>query len=199
MPKVVPEYKEQARKRILEAANAEFAQKGYRKTTMSDIARRMGVSKGALYQYFRSKEALLGAIASSFVEKEIKKEVSASRKKCSIETPARAFGRILISMPSWYPTMICEFISEAHLDRNAEKRAMAIHQRIMVVFSKYLEDRRIAGEIQSDVDTEMVARGLVALQLGLIALIASGLPRSQAVEIWTETVERLGHGLERRR
>ena len=32
MPKVVPEYKEQARKRIMDAASAEFAKKGYRKS-----------------------------------------------------------------------------------------------------------------------------------------------------------------------
>jgi AcrR family transcriptional regulator len=198
MPKVLPEYKEKAMKRILRAASAEFAHRGYRNTTMNDIAKRMGVSKGALYQYFSGKDALLAAIADSYVEREIKRAISASRKEGSTETPASAFGGILTSMPRWYPTMICEFISDAHLDEDAQKRAMAIPQRITDIFSKYLEDRRIAGEIQSDVDTEMVASGLVALQLGLVALIASGFPRSQAVEIWTEMVERLGRGLQRR-
>lgn len=191
MPKVLPGYKEKAIKRILGAAAAEFARNGYRKTTMDDIARRVGVSKSALYQYFSSKDRLLGAVARSYVEREIKKGISSSRADGSIETPASAFARILSSMPKGYPTLICEFISEARLDSSVRKQAMAIPQEIMVIFSKYLEEQRIAGEIPSDVDTESIARGLVTLQLGLIALVASGFPRSQAVKIWTDMVERL--------
>jgi AcrR family transcriptional regulator len=43
---------------LLEAATKVFAQKGYRQTQMSDIAREMGVSQGTLYNYVESKEAL---------------------------------------------------------------------------------------------------------------------------------------------
>ena len=38
MPKVVPEYKEQATKKILEAARSVFAEKGYHDARMEDIA-----------------------------------------------------------------------------------------------------------------------------------------------------------------
>jgi len=58
MPKVVPEYKEEAKSRILDAANKVFAEKGYHEATMDDIAKRLGVSKGAIYLYFSSKEDL---------------------------------------------------------------------------------------------------------------------------------------------
>src|SRR5437870_13659978 len=65
MPKVVPEYKEEAKSRILEAANKVFAEKGYHEATMDDIAKRLGVSKGAIYLYFSSKEDLFEAMVKT--------------------------------------------------------------------------------------------------------------------------------------
>ena len=65
MPKVVPEYKEEARSRILNAANKVFAEKGYHEATMEDIAKRLGVSKGAIYLYFSSKEDLFEAMVKT--------------------------------------------------------------------------------------------------------------------------------------
>jgi len=62
MPRVVPEYKEEAKNRIVSAANQVFAEKGYRQATMDDVAKKIGVSKGALYLYFASKEELFEAI-----------------------------------------------------------------------------------------------------------------------------------------
>src|SRR3989442_10627140 len=62
MPRVVPEYKEEAKSRIVSAANHVFAEKGYRQATMDDVAKKIGVSKGALYLYFASKEELFEAI-----------------------------------------------------------------------------------------------------------------------------------------
>ena len=56
MPKVIPEYKEEAKAKIIKAARSVFSQKGYHDATMDDIATEVGVSKGALYSYFESKE-----------------------------------------------------------------------------------------------------------------------------------------------
>ena len=63
MPKVIPEYKEAAKSKIVEAARIVFAKKGYHDATMDDIAKEVGVSKGALYSYFKSKEDLLKEIS----------------------------------------------------------------------------------------------------------------------------------------
>src|SRR5437773_12345534 len=65
MPRVVPEYKEEARTRILTAANQVFGEKGYRQATMEEVAKKLGVSKGALYLYFASKEEWFEAIAQA--------------------------------------------------------------------------------------------------------------------------------------
>jgi len=59
MPKVIPEYKKLARKRIIDAAYKIFYKKGYHSSTMNDVAKEVGVSKGSLYSYFKSKEELL--------------------------------------------------------------------------------------------------------------------------------------------
>jgi AcrR family transcriptional regulator len=62
MAKVVTGYKVQARARIVDAARAVFRKKGFRAASMADIAREIGVSKGAIYLYFRTKSDLLAAI-----------------------------------------------------------------------------------------------------------------------------------------
>ncbi len=47
---------------ILDAAEPLFSANGYRKTTVSDIAKKMGVAQGMLYYYFKSKEEILEAL-----------------------------------------------------------------------------------------------------------------------------------------
>ena len=51
------------RRQIIEGARAVFLALGFDAASMSDIARKAGVSKGTLYVYFDSKEALFQAIA----------------------------------------------------------------------------------------------------------------------------------------
>jgi len=51
--------------RIRDAATSVFAEKGYRRTRMADIAAVAGVSPGALYRYVESKDALLLLVFSS--------------------------------------------------------------------------------------------------------------------------------------
>ncbi len=48
--------------RIHEAAAADFLKRGFRKATLRDIARAAGVTTGALYGYYDSKEALFEAL-----------------------------------------------------------------------------------------------------------------------------------------
>jgi AcrR family transcriptional regulator len=73
MPKVVAEYKAQARARILEGARAVFRRNGLAGSTMDDIAEEIGVSKGALYLYFRTKSELLTALQAQFRQEVLSK------------------------------------------------------------------------------------------------------------------------------
>ncbi len=50
--------KQESRERLLAAAAASFAEKGYDGCSVADIASRAGMAQGALYVHFRGKEAL---------------------------------------------------------------------------------------------------------------------------------------------
>ena len=51
--------KEERQREILMAAMQAFAEQGYDKTSVEDIVRISGLSKGTLYWYFKNKEAIL--------------------------------------------------------------------------------------------------------------------------------------------
>ena len=61
MPKMNNELREQ---RILDVAANLFVHYGYDKTTVSDIAREAGISKGAVYLQFKGKQELLESLIS---------------------------------------------------------------------------------------------------------------------------------------
>ena len=52
----------QREQRILDAAAELLLRYGYDKTTISDVAKTAGVSKGAIYLHFESREALFDAL-----------------------------------------------------------------------------------------------------------------------------------------
>ena len=60
MPKVTEEHLEARRTQILDAAVACFSRNGFHQTTMHDICSEAGLSPGAVYRYFDSKEAMIG-------------------------------------------------------------------------------------------------------------------------------------------
>lgn len=57
---------------IIDSALQVFAEKGYADATMTDIAKKAGVSTPALYEYFKTKEDLLFAIPEKFMEEPIR-------------------------------------------------------------------------------------------------------------------------------
>jgi AcrR family transcriptional regulator len=68
------------KKAIIEAAINLFAQKGFSSTSVQEIASEAGISKGAFYLHFKSKDALLLAILSYYFET-ISERVAAIEKK----------------------------------------------------------------------------------------------------------------------
>ena len=62
MARVTEAHVEARRNQILDAAWSCFARRGYHQTTMQDIATDAGISAGAIYRYYASKEAVLAAI-----------------------------------------------------------------------------------------------------------------------------------------
>ena len=56
------------KERIMEAALELFAQNGYLGTSMNDIAKQLGITKGALYKHYLSKQEILDSITQRMNE-----------------------------------------------------------------------------------------------------------------------------------
>jgi len=63
--------KENTRMGIIDAATRLFAEQGYQQTTISEIAKRVGLAEGSIYDHFRGKEDLLLTIPDVWVTKAI--------------------------------------------------------------------------------------------------------------------------------
>ena len=66
-PKQYEEIREEKIALIMDTALEHFASEGYYRTTINHITRHAGISKGLMYNYFESKEALLKAIIEKSV------------------------------------------------------------------------------------------------------------------------------------
>jgi TetR/AcrR family transcriptional regulator, transcriptional repressor of aconitase len=68
MPKVSAQYRGERRAHILGAARRCFVRDGFHQTSMQDLVREAGMSSGAVYRYFPSKDAMIVAIAEENLE-----------------------------------------------------------------------------------------------------------------------------------
>jgi AcrR family transcriptional regulator len=71
MPKVSQAHELEVRQRIVRAALQVFAERGFHGATMQDIVRRSGLSVGAIYTYFKSKDDLILAGCDLITDQEM--------------------------------------------------------------------------------------------------------------------------------
>ena len=74
-------YPEETVQKILDIAGRLFMEKGYDRTSIQDIVNELGMSKGAVYHHFQSKEEIFNRICSDFYDdgcwyEEIRKDKS---------------------------------------------------------------------------------------------------------------------------
>lgn len=82
----------QASKEKIRAAAMElFIKQGYYATSISDIAKQAGISKGLLYNYYKGKEELL----SEMVEARIKEVVGVMEEAFTLNTPRERLEHII--------------------------------------------------------------------------------------------------------
>jgi len=130
---------------ILAAATAVFAQKGFAKTSMNDIVRASGLSKGGVYWHFKSKDAIIEAIFEQFFTGQIEvlesvynSPGSAGEKLLHL---AILSGSDLMEMAQQFPSPL-EFYAlaardnvltdalQTYLERNLERTCSMIQQGI---------------------------------------------------------------------
>lgn len=59
---------EERRQEIIEAARELFQTQQYEMTTMNDVMKKLGIAKGTIYHYFKSKEELLEAVVERMAD-----------------------------------------------------------------------------------------------------------------------------------
>jgi len=189
MPKVVPEYKEEAKSRILEAANKVFAEKGYHEATMDDIAKRLGVSKGAIYLYFASKEDLFEAMCKTAPQafKEILYS-SFGTDTNPVQSATQFFDKML-KLSASNPGLSFEILSEASRNPNLKRILRQNHAEYEEVLTSFLAEGRKRRIVADNLNIHSLANSLIALWNGLETLLVSGLPVDDARQAWLEALK----------
>ena len=84
---------------LFDTAAALFAEKGYHGTSINDLARAMGLQKGSLYHYFKSKEELLFRLLDEYITAALN-EVE---KICALEdTPSEKLRQFMLFYSGFY-------------------------------------------------------------------------------------------------
>ncbi len=76
-----------AKDRILQAARAVFAQKGFNGARVNEIARDAGVNKALIYYYFDSKRAILNELIEGFVRRTTQALISFAQASGPVDSP----------------------------------------------------------------------------------------------------------------
>lgn len=85
MPRVSQAHLDARRDQILDAARALFAAQGFARTSMPDIMRKSGLSVGAIYRYFTSKDEIIRAICAEGTQA-LPSELTASAIRTFLES-----------------------------------------------------------------------------------------------------------------
>jgi len=189
MPKVVPEYKEEAKSRILEAANKVFAERGYHEATMDDIAKRLGVSKGAIYLYFSSKEDLFEAMCKTAPQAFKEILYSSFGDEANPVQSATQFFDKMLKLSASNPGLSFEILSEASRNPSLKRILKQNHEEYERVLTGFLAEGRKRKIVGDNLDIRPLANALIALWNGLETLLVAGLPIDQARRAWLEALK----------
>ncbi|MEZ5938544.1 MAG: TetR/AcrR family transcriptional regulator [Hyphomonadaceae bacterium] len=158
------EAKDTRRNALLAAALDEFVERGFAAAKIDDIARRAGLSKGALYLYFDSKEALFkglietvamprveeieAAIAGAPSIRQALEVMSAIAPTIIRESPLPRFMKVLIGDAKTFPDILQSYRRE-------------VLERVLGAISAALERAMDRGEIARH-DPDLLARIVVS-------------------------------------
>ncbi len=158
------EAKDERRQAVLAAALDEFFEWGFSAARMDDIARRAGVSKGALYLYFDSKKALFTALIDEFAAPNVERLGAAAREAGGGVAAIRALMRLapILLRETPVPKIVKVLISDAFAfpDVVAAYRRDVVERGLNLI-AGVLEKARAQGELEID-DPHLTARLIVA-------------------------------------
>jgi len=188
VPKVVPTYAEDAKKRILHAASEEFREKGYFQSTMDGIANRLGISKGAIYRYFESKEKILSALYATAPDNLRSLFLVAS--KDPVLASREVFDK-MATKPN--ANLFVDFLAEASVNTDLQKTMRQNIEKFSAALESVISQknstkvRTTCSKSSERIHDSIVTLGLVFN--GLLCWLAIGVSEEVVRETWTKAVD----------
>lgn len=165
-----PDVSEERRNQILEAAVTVFAQQGFHESRMDDIARQAGLSKGALYLYYKSKDAIIAALLKYLFAQESKRLqafVEADNTR-SVRERIVSLTHQLTALMKWMSAMrpiAFEFYAVAGRQKEVRLFLRDYYREYRVKLGSLIQHGIERGEFRV-VDAEAIATTLIALYEG---------------------------------
>jgi AcrR family transcriptional regulator len=190
MPKMYPGYRDEVRKKIVTEAAALFMEKAYSATTMDDIAARLGVTKAAIYQYYKSKVDLFAAVAE-FQRQELAGMLEQSFAGREMREGAAVLFDALLEYINRSREMYSDVMAVA--GHNESLRAILREDRNgdLAVIERFIDGQKAKGRIHSSVDSRILAVACDALINGLMFDVMIGMDPAEAKRVWLDAVNDL--------
>lgn len=196
MPKVTGQYKSDLREKIIQAAIESFAQTGFDKTKMEDIAKRLGLSKGTIYLYFNSKEDLFLAICEHYVKVMRDQQHSAifSKKEDLVldsEHFYENFRRLEQGKDRVMLEMVVESTRNSRLKKGMYEHRLKVYDAVVEHLNRQIEK----GFIKKGIDVNGLASAFVALYDGLTVSKMLGISEASNKKAWAAMVRAVMEGI----
>jgi len=161
---------QETRKRILEAARTCFAQSGFDATGVSEICIAAGVTKGAFYHHFESKQAVFLELLQQWLG-DLEAQLASLRGQAS--SIPEALHHMAASLPAIVETargqiaLFLEFWRQAHRDPAVWQATIEPYRRYRQFFSRIIQEGIEEGSLPS-IDAQAASLWLVSLAVGLL-------------------------------
>ncbi|MEA3266583.1 MAG: TetR/AcrR family transcriptional regulator [Candidatus Fermentibacteria bacterium] len=162
--------RERKRKNTLEniilSARGLFFNRGYRETTMNDIAGASDVAVGTLYNYFRSKGEIMLAITSQDAADLFVPSSSSEIDAMDVEGLIRQYSDKLISFISVYPRELMKELMGVFWEKGQEELSnglVSIDMQIITQITQMLGALKESGRIKEETEPQLVALSLYGM------------------------------------
>ena len=161
--------REETRRGILDAAAHLFAERGYDATGVAEVCARAGISKGAFYYHFTSKQAVFMALIELWLG-ELESSLAGTRLADQAASEwllsmARTFRAILGSQTQ-KTALVLEFWTQARRDAAIRQAVLTPFSRFQEFFQGIISEGIDQGDLR-DVDPVAGAQVLLSVASGL--------------------------------
>ncbi len=186
MPKVVPDYKKQAMETIIDSASSLFFELGYSNTSMDEIAGRIGVTKGTLYLYFKSKEEILLQVCNRNMK--LLQDTIKDAASDNLPDMAAKFFESEMKLPDHIKFHWIFALGEMNCNPEIRKILSGSYVEYVNLLADKIEKFKIAGRMSEKTDSKRLAHILIALHNGLMMGIMQGIPEDQALSLFKDGI-----------